>query len=76
MALPIPIKIVGDGWFHTGWACGVLGLPKQEFYDEDNPVTDMDVDAYHEGYDMGQETPNDIRHVFQAMIQAGQLKVW
>jgi len=75
MSLPFGVRITGNNWFNDGWVRGILGLPKAEWYDADNPVTDQDIDAFDDGYAMGQETPNEIREVFQDMIERGQLTI-
>jgi len=72
---PIPVKLVGDNWFNTGWISGILGLPKQEFMDMDNPIPDSDIEAWEEGYEMGRETPNNIREVFEKSIEQGHLRL-
>jgi hypothetical protein len=75
MSRPIGVTLTGDNWFHTGWIRGILGLPKAEFYDEDDPILDIDIDAFDEGYDMGCETPNDLRLIFKQMIERKQILV-
>lgn len=74
---PFPIKIVGNNWFNTGWICGFLGLTRPDgFCNPDNPMLDFDIDAFDDGLEMGKETPNDARPLFQAMIEAGQIRYW
>jgi hypothetical protein len=68
---PQPVKIVGDNWFHTGWISGILGLPKPELSISDL----MTAETFNEGYRMGVDTPNDLRSLFQEMLERGQIKV-
>ena len=75
MSQPFGVKIVGDSWFHDGWVRGVLGLPKPEFFSVDDPVLDIDIDAFDDGYEMGLETPNELRRVMGLMLSRNQLRV-
>lgn len=72
---PTGIRIIGENWFHDGWISGILGLPPREFFDADNPVLDVDIDSWREGYAMGMETQNDLRPVFQKMLTMKQLTI-
>lgn len=70
---PPGVLLTADNWFHEGWLFAALGLPRRAFNDPDNPVRDVDIDIWNEGYDTAVESEFELTVVFGKMTGRGQI---
>ena len=67
------ITVKGCNWFHQGWIEAVFNLPQRNWDNPDNPVRDIDIEAYEEGYNMCMETPDMPLSVLRATLKQKQV---
>lgn len=72
---PPGVLLTANNWFHEGWLFAVLGLPRKEFDDPDNPVRDIDIESWEWGYKTAKETYSfaPFTETCQRMIELKQI---
>ncbi len=70
---PPGICITASNWFNEGWLFGMLGLPPRTFNEPSQPVSEIDIDAWQDGYLMAMQSELLSTATCHKMRRTGQL---